>query len=255
MLKSRAFLSLLFILNLIFSSILEASEDRASIQMEYIDSLTLQLEFDENAHPRTISNLRNTRAIAYLYAEEFDLALNDFNHVLESQDLLIEEMDIGLALWGRLLCHAFENNTEEAYADCQLIRTLFINCDCCHADGKNERVLQSRGTAIVPIAKFVYPQERISKWECHDRTSNIADKMRSLVDYIDSWIIRKLVLELIDELASRGHKCCERGNDWTECLGPIADAWKKLEDTWDRLEEIFKRGLNIKSFLTIPNGL
>lgn len=47
----------------------------------------------------------------------------------------------------------------------------------------------------------------------------------------------------------------EDGNHWTECLGPIADVWKKLEDTWDELVDLFNKGINLDMFLTSPSNL
>ena len=140
-----------------------------------------------------------------------------------------------------------------------MIQSLFIECACQKEQVRNGLFIPAnndqRDFFTIPIAKFAYPEEKVTKWECHDRTKRIAGKMRSLTELIPTFILRQIVLELIDELSDWAHGCCEKEKHWTECLGPIADAWQKLDDTWDQLGDIFKKGLNVKKFLTTPNNL
>ena len=98
-------------------------------------------------------------------------------------------------------------------------------------------------------AKFPYPEERVTKAECCDRVLRISDKMRSLVDLIPLLAVRILVLPMIDGLQRKSYRCCDEGSHWTECLGPIADVWLKLEEYQDQLVELFKKGIRIDKFL------
>lgn len=86
-----------------------------------------------------------------------------------------------------------------------------------------------------------------------DRVNIIEDKLRRLANRIPSEHIRDSVLYLITCEAARSRECCARGQHWTTCLGPIANAWKNLEDTWDEIVDLFNKGINLRSFLFGPN--
>jgi len=230
-------------------------------QMNRIDELSQTINVTNGLDDLSVLCLYNERGIAYFFAGELENALNDFNYVLiklETQQTLEKEI-IGTALWGRLFCHAFKNQVQETYDDSLMIQWLFTGCSCCEERLKKESFVPASNCRndffVLPIAKFANPEEKISKWECHDRTKGISDKMRSLADLVPIFVVRTIVLFTIDKLEDRAHACCESGNNWTVCLGPIADAWQKLDDTWDQLVELFQKGIKIETFLTAPSNL
>jgi hypothetical protein len=222
------------------------------IKSESIDSL-------KNTSHTTLQ-MYNDRGIASLLSGEYELGLDDFNFVIDqcSSQENSENVFLGTALWGRLFCHAFGNEEQNAYLDSLTIKQLFLGCTCSENQLENHLEIANssdRNLIYLPIAKFAYPEENVTEWECHDRTKRIMGKMCSLSELIPYFLIRKIVIELIDELANKAHKCCNSGKHWTVCLGPIADAWLKLEDTWDQLNDLFLKGINIKKLLTAPSNL
>ncbi len=233
----------------------------AAEQIERIDHLSQAIDKTNSLDDLSTLELYNERGISYFFIGEFENALIDFNHVIaksESQPTLDIKL-IGTALWGRLFCHAFSNQLQETYDDSLLIQFLFMDHVCCEERMELEKFIKTsnhnNAFFIIPVAKFATPEEKITKRECHDRTSSIADKMRSLADLIPLFVVRNIVLFTIDKLSNNAHECCERGNHWTVCLGPIADAWKKLDNTWDQLVDLFKRGIKIEAFITGSGNL
>jgi hypothetical protein len=164
---------------------------------------------------------------------------------------------LGIALWGRMLCHAFRSQLNDTYNDASLLSSLFNECDCSEDSEKDPliHVNCNSNFSILPIAKFAYPEEKVSEWECHDRANRIAEKMRSLAELIPVYLVRQGVLWTIDRQSQKAHRCCASGKHWAECLGPIADVWNKLEDTWDKLVDLFNKGINLDLFLTSPSNL
>jgi hypothetical protein len=228
-------------------------------QDKHIMSLTQAIDARSNLSDVASLHLFNERGIIYLFTGQLENAVNDFNHVIENltSDLPLEKKILGTALWGRMLCHAFSSQLNNTCNDSSLISSLFDKCTCHESREKNLFIPANCNDhlMILPIAKFAYPEEKISKWECHDRTDRIAGKMRSLAELIPLYVVRQAVLWTIDRQSQKAHKCCENGNHWTECLGPIADVWKKLENTWDELVDLFDKGINIDLFLTSPSNL
>ncbi|MBS0603429.1 MAG: hypothetical protein JSS60_00155 [Verrucomicrobia bacterium] len=253
---------LLFISMLIASiSFVEAANEEVSSneflteQIEHLNTLSKAIDSSDTLQ------LHCERGISFFFIGKFDNALSDFDYVLENlDDKSNSYIDlIGTALWGRLLCHAFKNQLQEACDDCHMIESLFLESIPCDRCKNTESITLANyirnDLHVIPVVKFANPDEKISKWECHDRTSILADKMRSLSDLVPSFIVRGLVLSLINRLSVNAHNCCEEGHHWTECLRPIAGAWQKLEKTWDQLVDLFEKGIKIETFLVGPNNL
>jgi hypothetical protein len=197
----------------------------------------------------------NERGIAYLFIGEFESALQDFNHVLTELQIrqILERELIGTALWGRLFCHAYRNQLQETCDDFQLIQLFSIKCTSDERQAGMQPCVPASNVKndyfILPVAKFAYPEEKVSVYECRERVRNTADKMRSIADLIPIRATRILVLGFISDEEGDGLGCCNRGQHWTNCTGPIADGWKRLEDTWDQVEDLYNKGINLSKFL------
>lgn len=228
-------------------------------QNERIETLTSTINTQNELNQEIDLSLLNERGMAYFFLGQFQSAIHDFSYVInKSTTNSSKKTLLGTALWGRMLCHAFEDHFENTYNDALLISSFFNECDCEKNQEKEIPLILSNcgnSPVAIPIAKFAYPQEQVSKWECHDRTKTIADKMRSLAELIPELSVRKIVIWVIENGEEKAHQCCESGKHWTECLGPIADIWKKLENTWDILVDLFNRGINLRMFLTSPLNL
>ncbi len=255
---------ILLLLALLSVNLCSAQEDQIKTPIQVrlekqIENLSETINRPEHRSDTDHLNLYNERGILYLFMGELDKALDDFDHVLDVvQNERINENTLpGSALWGRLLCHAFKNQLQETYNDSLMLQQLFLNEGCC-GESPNREIIQtannsSNNPSFVPVARFLRPDEKITRWECHDRTNRIAEKMRNLTELIPYYPVRELVWYTIDKLSDRAHNCCEKGYTWTECLGPIVDAWHKLDDTWDQLVDLFKRGIKIEAFITGTN--
>lgn len=206
------------------------------------------------------ASLLNERGTIYFFIGQFENAINDFSYVIDNVTSKFpeEETLLGAALWGRMLCYAFEGQVDSTHNDSLMLADLFTECPC-DKDQEKESLLTLSNCndhgLVLPIAKFAYPEEEISKSECHDRVDTITSKAHSLVSLIPDWITKQTVHGIIDLLEKEAHKCCNSNQHWTECLGSMIDVWKKLETTWDQLVDLFKRGTNLRLFLTSPLNL
>ncbi|MBS0653572.1 MAG: hypothetical protein JSR39_08650 [Verrucomicrobia bacterium] len=229
-------------------------------QEENIIALTKEIDLANCVNQQEVFHLLNKRGLAYFFIGQLEKAIEDFTFVIGNiqPEQIEESSQLGTALWGRMLCYAFSDKYENTYEDACAISALFCPCNKNHERGNAKMVTsfnQQNERNVLPVAKFAYPEERVSIRECHERTTIIAEKMRSLAELIPSYAIRKTVNWLIDDQALKAHNCCKNGNHWTECLGPIADVWKKLENTWDQLVDLFNKGINLDIFLTTPLNL
>ncbi len=241
----------------------KAVEEFVEEQLQRIDDLSQAIERKYGLDERSILSLYNERGITLFFMGKFEEALSDFNFVitkLQTHETL-EKTILGTALWGKLFCHAFNNQIQETHDDSLMIRMLFTECSCCEEEldkraftsARNSmgRLSRQKNFFVLPIAKFATPQEKITKRECRDRTNSIADKMRSLTELIPLYAARQCVFGAIKLLVANALACCEMGHHWTECLGPIADAWLKLEEIWDQVVSLFERGFSIGSILNL----
>jgi len=227
------------------------SERMAAIQelSDAICDLTV-----EGAHsPGLAGSLYNQRGMEYLFLGRIGLALKDFDHVLSqrewSEDSPATEW---VALWGALFCHAFLSHIDEVQDYAARIRARLEQWPCCESLSFTDQVLsclnKMKGNQL-HAAKFAYPEEHVTRAECRDRVLRISEKMRDLAGMIPLLPLRVLVLPVIDGLQRKSYRCCDEGNHWTECLGPIADVWLKIEECQDQLVELFKKGIRIDKFL------
>ena len=229
-------------------------------QKEHIDALTQAINEQNDIFAQASLRLFNERGTAYFFIGQFENAINDFSYVINNvvTKLHEEEALLGSALWGRMLCYAFAGQLDNTNNDASLIVSLFTDCRCDENRAKKDLFVLSHCNAretVLPIAKFAYPEEEISKNECHDRVQRISSKMYSLADLIPDWLTRQAVFWVIETVSKKAHNCCDSTLHWTECLGPIVDVWKKLENTWDTLVDLFKKGIDLKTFLTAPLNL
>jgi hypothetical protein len=200
------------------------------------------------------------RAISYFLLGELDCAIEDFEYVLSSLDLEApKERDLlGIALWGRLLCHAFSNSLEETQDDIQLIRYFFIDshdCNCIKNKSHTSRPIRNSeqpSAYIFTKDKYKSSQERISSHECMDRVKGTANAAKGIALKITNYKIRALVNEIISQLEDFGYSCCRDAPEWTKCLDPIVNAWKKLQTSWDKLKEIADKGVQLAPYLAGP---
>lgn len=229
-------------------------------QEENIIALTKEIDIANHIGQQSFLHLLNKRGLAYFFIGQLEKAIDDFTYVIGAiqPEQTEEKSQLGTALWGRMLCFAFSDNYENTYEDACAISALFCPCNQNYVRIKDRTSISvgyQNELNILPVAKFAYPEERVSTWECHERTTIIVEKMKSLAELIPSYAIRKTVNWVIDNQAMKAHNCCKSGSHWTECLGPIADVWKKLENTWDQLVDLFNKGINLDIFLTTPLNL
>ncbi len=218
-------------------------------QWEKIEGLSL--EISSTADSLNALPLVKKRGILYFSIGEMDLALEDFNQILNV--LLIHQKNdrqlIGTALWGRLLCHAFSGFSQEAYDDIHKVELFFVaNADCKNQDLEDREVALGAGSLeglILPVAKFAHPNEKISSEECRSRVYRTAQAMRTIILKVPNVFVQCSVTYLIDELSQVGLSCCKNPSNWTSCLEPIVDAWHNLQDLWEQLADLLSKGIAI----------
>jgi len=192
----------------------------------------------EQPQPKALETFAS-RGFELLFMGEFEDALADFNHIL---DVLydthkLNETLFGAALWGRLLCHAYASQEEEAFNDLSFIRSYFIDnaFSPCNKSSIYANSLSNENFdyKIFQIADFANPNERISSAECKSRVRGTANLMRILATKIPSRILADAVNFTISELEYAACQCCDRAQ-WTECLSPIIDSWNYLKKCMEK---------------------
>jgi hypothetical protein len=198
-------------------------------------------------------------------------AIDDFNNVLNVLENRqeTESSILALALWGRMLCHAYQNHEDEAIHDLDLFQSYFLSgCSPCTgsqtisanlpsfnvASRKDERkfqrapiffdqlppgrVVNTPNESLIyndyvhPIAEFANPNERLSTEECKQRVKGTADIMRLLTAKIPNAKVVGAVNFAISQLEDAMNSCCYRER-WTDCLSPIVDAYKYMKKCMD----------------------
>ena len=137
----------------------------------------------------------------------------------------------GSALWGRLLCCAYNNQDQEAFLTLSLIRSHFIDSHCHYC---REFAYSSEWNyKILKVADFANPNERISSAECKERVRGTASVMRLLAMKIPNRMLADAINFTISELEYAALQCCDRSH-WTDCLSPIVDSWNYLKKCMDK---------------------
>ncbi|MBS0650843.1 MAG: hypothetical protein JSR93_06755 [Verrucomicrobia bacterium] len=214
-------------------------------------------------------DLYNERGVRYFCIGLIKNAIDDFTHVLEHSQKTDDSL-LALALWGRMLCYAYQNCEEEAIHDLNLFQSYFLSeCSPC----RNHRTVsanhsalklnsselsnefQSEQTTFVNlatyqfsnftnedlnykdyvflIAEFANPDERISIEECRQRVKGTADIMRMLTARIPNASLIALVNLAISKIEDAMNSCCYK-NHWTDCLAPIIDAYNYIKKCMDK---------------------
>lgn len=200
------------------------------LQMAQIEILSRSIEETQYDDDSAQLDLYNERGIAYLFMEKYELALEDFNHVLKASYAAGQMCKpvFGAALWGRLLSHAYANFEKETLEDINLVRSYFLQEDCLGLNTSNRD-----GYFVVRVAKFANPKERISPAECKERVRGTANVMRLIALKIPNVALAGAVEYTISEIEYAAYNCCDRAH-WTDCLGPIVDAWHYLKNCMDK---------------------
>jgi hypothetical protein len=181
----------------------------------------------------------NERGIRYFCIGLLEYALDDFNHVLNVlyNRQKTTEPSLALALWGRMLCHAYQNREEETFRDLDLFQSQFLlKCSPCM---RSQPVLatlpasSSYGYYVHPISRFVNPNEKLSPERCKQRVKGTADVMRLLIVRIPNASLVGAIGFAISQLEDVLYDCCYR-NHWTDCLNPITDAFEYMKRCMDK---------------------
>jgi len=217
-------------------------------------------------------NLYNERGLRYFCIGLLKNAFDDFNYVINVliNKEEIEETPLALALWGRMLCHSYNNHEEAAFQDLHLFQSYFLSeappCEdpltfsanlstsnmnsrkyrhefqnaamiyersppCCLVNTHNENLNYS--DYVHPIAQFANPNEKLSKEDCKDRVKCTADIMRLLTARIPSSRLAGAVNIAISRLEELAISCCYRSH-WTDCMNPVIDAYNYIRKCMDK---------------------
>ena len=206
---------------------------------------------------QTILSFYNEQGIYEFFTGKLDRAVENFDYVLNSlnPDTNEDRQLLAIALWCRMLCHAFSNSIEKTYADIQLIRYFFINANDSSPHpifDYASRTIIERETFVLINNKYSDGNQRITPAQCRDRVFGTANAARMFSAKIPDPKISWLVNTIISDLENFGNKCCEDAPDWTKCLDPITNAWQKLKTSWPRIKEIMDQGVVLAPYLAGP---
>jgi len=240
-------------------------------EIENISSRITLANYQEGDTVRLLE-LYNERGIKYFCIGLLENAFEDFNHVLnvlEKRQEIVEPL-LALALWGRMLCYAYQDHEEEAIHDLNLFQSYFLSeCSPCTDSqtfsenlpslnsGSRKHKLEFQNAPIIlgnlppyrhinthnenfnhsnyvhPVAQFADPNERLSTEQCKDRVKGTADIMRLLSAKIPNASLVGLVNLAISRLEDAMKSCCYRER-WVDCLSPIIDAYNYMKKCMDK---------------------
>jgi hypothetical protein len=117
-----------------------------------------------SANDDRVLELYNEQGISYFVKGDYYSALMNFNHILEikSSSQEMGHLIVGSALWGRALCHACLDLTEETIHDLKLLEEFFLNPFRCYEREKELTSDYKEKIVAKTKAKFANPNEKIS---------------------------------------------------------------------------------------------
>ncbi|MES2345345.1 MAG: tetratricopeptide repeat protein [Chlamydiota bacterium] len=158
------------------------------------------------------------RGMEHYCTGNYDLALEDFNQVLERfYDIEIEKHLIPSSLWGQALCYACLEEDREAIFALEKL-DLFLNSYVCD---------ECQGISIMPCVQYAQRNKPIPIPDCIDRVQGTAHQMRGLCSSIKNKDTLRIFHKFIDGLEASGIRCCTHGDFWTECVDPLIQRWFK----------------------------
>lgn len=193
--------------------------------------------------------LYNELGISLFFKGDYQVALNNFDYILKKKIHEKENLLIGAALWGKALCHACLDMTEEMLQDFQMLELYFKHLFQFDCPSKRHRRIFASSNSVPSFSnlisstkiEFAYPNEKISVAECRDRVRGSAEKLRLFIGpLIRDTAKRILFIKFIDALEEEGVFCCRDGSIWTTCVSPILEKlqkWKIIgvpaDPAWD----------------------
>ena len=236
------FLVLLYSSQSIATEMFEDFEQTTIKQMEIekvIEKETLRISSLEDS--QRISDaalwLYNDLGISHFFRENFLGALGNFDYILETKISMddSENLLVGAALWGRMLCHARLDMENELDQDLQMLEVYFYRvfqrdqqCQSCRSEFNISKVAHYSDFITQTKIEFANPDEYISAAECRDRVTGSANQLRLFISpLIKSTAKRAIFLKFIDALEDQGYYCCRDGTFWTTCVTPIFEKLNK----------------------------
>lgn len=172
-------------------------------------------------------NTRNLNGVNHLFAGDLLEALNDFDFVIERKSSISDEL-YGLALWGRVFCHAYLGELHQVEEDIRLLNRFFIERKCA-CERSHDFYWQTRQDLVHQTSVVIYanPDEKISQHECIARVVGTANSLKAMCAAITRSDIQYLLIKVIEAMEELGIRCCENGTFWTTCVTPLIEKLQK----------------------------
>lgn len=229
------------------------SEKIAKID-EAIRCESQQIHDLQNAHGLTdkVLWLYNDLGISYFFKEEYSVALDQFDYILQQKYQDEESLLIGAALWGKALCHACLDMSDDMLQDLQILESYFSHLfrSSCRSAGDRKRFVFSgepvhysnliMQTKNKPI-RLDNPNENISAAQCRDRVGGTARTLKEFIAPFIKDVGKQIIfIQFINGLEIAGMDCCRDGSIWASCVMPLLqklENWKVFgipaDPAWD----------------------
>ncbi len=193
--------------------------------------------------------LYNDLGISCFFGENYKLALDCFDHILQQKSHDEKNLLIGAALWGKAICHACLDMSEEMIQDFQALELYFQQVFHYNCPSSRERLIFSSSNEnfhywdMFHSAKveFANPNENVSAYECRERVRGSANALKLFIGPLVKNVAKRAIfMRFIDALEYQGMYCCHDGTIWATCVTPILQKlqdWKALgipaDPAWD----------------------
>ncbi len=194
--------------------------------------------------------LYNQLGISYFFKGEYLSALDNFDYIFQQKYHDEQSLLIGAALWGKAICHACLDMSDEMMQDIHILESYFnslFHYNCPSARNRkrlafsDEQSHYSNWIMKTKQVQFANPNENISAAQCRDRVTGSAKALRDFIAPLIRDVGKQIIfIQFINVLEDRGIYCCRDGSIWVSCVTPIMqklENWKVFgipaDPAWD----------------------
>lgn len=180
--------------------------------------------------------LYNELGIDLFFLKDYLSALKTFDYILSEKMEDNHSLLIGASLWGKAICHACLDMSEEMIHDFEMLEIYFdhlFQCDCLSMSSHeplafSKRTFHSSDLQEKTKVVLANPSENISASECRERVRGSAKALKLFIGpLIKDPAKRAIFYAFIENLEAQGVRCCRHGTIWATCVMPLL---QKLQD-------------------------
>lgn len=227
--------------------------------------ISLETEKISNTHPTHIAELAEahvSRGESYLLNTQYDKAIADFEHAhryLSSPSSVKTAMQLVFRIaFAEAICYdnlGMLEHTRQALQQLQLVAE-HMGCSQCQ-EGRPYRAMITPSSSVTHFRNLIRvctdnysdilgPDDVDMRW-CEEMVVGTGRTMDAIACLAKNYVVKAVLIGVIEALVARGVKCCQTGDFWKACVAPIARKWKEWKI--NRENDIFPNELNLPVYI------